>query len=231
VTVSVLVPFNEGECEQRDRVWEWVHERLELQLPDAHVIIAGDDDPPWSKGTAVRNCLRYARGDVIVVHDADSTVDNLADAVEVVEMGAAWCVPHSRIVRLNEHTTGQWLTRPVPHRLPAVTARHRERYAKPSVHGGGVTVLQRKILEDVPVDPRFRGWGGEDLAWGRALGTLHGEAVQLQTDLIHLWHPPRPEHWMVKGTVLPETQALADRYCQANGDPAAVRRLLAEVTL
>ena len=50
-------------------------------------------------------------------------------------------------------------------------------------------MLPRKLALDIPLDPRFVGWGGEDLAWGYALTTLAGEPWRSDEPLYHLWHP------------------------------------------
>jgi hypothetical protein len=56
--------------------------------------------------------------------------------------------------------------------------------------GGGIVVLRRDDYEAVGgIDPRFRGWGGEDISFGWALSVLVGVGHRLDGDLWHLYHP------------------------------------------
>lgn len=224
MTVSILVPRSPGTCPHRDRAWTWIRQRIE-HLGE---VIEGTTTGTWSKGRAIADAAARAHGDILVIHDADSTVDTLHTAISAVAAGAPWAVPHSRIHRLHERETATWLAGPPPTVLPSITARQRERTAYASVYGGGITVVHRDVMCDVPIDPRFEGWGGEDLAWGRALRTLHGEPPQCGGGLVHLWHPKAPTHRKVNGP-LDATEELAGRYARADGRPDEMRALLDEL--
>jgi hypothetical protein len=83
--------------------------------------------------------------------------------------------------------------------------------------------MLRSTWENVGgVDPRFVGWGGEDIAFGWALDTLAGPHTNLGAPLYHLWHPLAVD----RRKASPETDRLAGRYAEANGKPEAMRALI-----
>jgi len=57
--------------------------------------------------------------------------------------------------------------------------------------GGGCTVVRRDVYESCPLDPRFKGWGQEDAAWGVALTAMYGPPWRSVEPLWHLWHAPQ----------------------------------------
>lgn len=217
MTVSVLVPFGSS-CEWRIRAWGWVRDRYRRLHPDWEVVVGGCDDE-WSKGGAVEAAYQRANGDALVLADADSFID-AAVLVESVELLAdhQWVVPHTRVRRLTRKATRAVLdgAKPHPHQLA--------RSAYVGVVGGGITVLRRSAYETVGgIDPRFEGWGGEDISFGWALETLVGEPRRLDGDLYHLWHP----HAAPRRRGTPASEALAGAYRDARGDLAAMGALVA----
>ena len=70
-------------------------------------------------------------------------------------------------------------------------------------------ILSRGTFTDVGgMDERYRGWGGEDTAFGRALWKSgHGFPSNGSEDCVHLWHPRLGEYgedrWAGQETVLP----------------------------
>lgn len=175
MTVSVLVPFNPGD-HWRDRAWRKVRAHYVEHHPSWQ-IVTGTCDGSWSKAKAVHAALSHADGDTLVVADADCHVapQALTEAVEALA-GHGWSVPHHMVKRLTKACT-----------LTGGT--HLERPEYRGVAGGGITVLTRAAYESCPMDPRFIGWGGEDVAWGWALRTVHGIPWRGTADLWHLYHP------------------------------------------
>ena len=231
MTVSVIVPFTPGECADRDRAWDWVRARyLELH-PTWELVQAGDAGlGEWCKAEAVAAAVECAAGDVLVVADADSFL-----AVEVLETAAGlvasdpnvWVCGHARVRRLTEWTTGRLLEHPVSIDPKWTSRKFLTRSMYPGPPGGGITVVSRSAWDRVPMDPRFVGWGGEDLAWGRALSTLVGPWRRLAGDLWPLWHPPAGRCQ----SPAPASVALAERYRRAVGDQVAMTELIEEVLL
>lgn len=223
MSVAVVVPYRETDAARR-HAWSWIARRYHELHPDWPVIVAEPNGVAWHKGEAVANALVQVTNDVAVVADADSfvPVDVLCAAVEAVQAGAPWAVPHATVWRLGPHFTGLLLRRgalDVP--PPAYLPRRPQRVAPV---GGGIVVGPRAALLDVPLDPRFEGWGGEDIAWGWALDTLAGAHHAVGGELYHLHHAPAP----TRRRALWETEVLAGRYAEASGDPHAMRELIEE---
>lgn len=190
--------------------------------PTWTVTLAEAPPGPWVKAKAVTPAVEATDADVVVVADADAFTEGLAEAVQRVEAGHGWAIPHRRVMRLNEASTAAVLSGAAP---------HRQRLAEPGyvgMAGGGIVVLKRSTYLTVPLDPRFQGWGGEDDAWGLALSCLLGGPWRGHVNLWHLWHPPQPRMTRKAGSA--ESEALRARYWAARRSRDHMRALIEEVT-
>ena len=84
------------------------------------------------------------------------------------------------------------------------------------------------------MDPRFRGWGGEDVSFMRAVDTMWGKHKSTDNDVLHLWHPKIPGRYQLtrqwQGQPRPEmNNLLAGRYHEATGNLEKMRALLEEL--
>ena len=217
MTVSVLIPFHSDDP-QRIRCLRHVVDNYKKHHWE--VTVAGEPGP-WCKAAAVAACLERATGDILVVADADSLCDRTADAVEAVELGAPWSMPHERVHRLTSGATDAVLAGEPPSTSMATVERH-----YPGKFGGGIVVLARDTYLASPLDHRFIGWGQEDDALGLALDTLAGPCVRLDAPLFHLWHQAPPRATRVKGN--DAGWALYRRYAAARRKPDAMRALIDE---
>jgi hypothetical protein len=179
---AVLIPFASVDG-YRCAALDWV--RMRWRIQGYEPIVGRGDTAAWSKAAAVRDALDRSDADVLVVADADVWCNEIARAIRAVETGATrWAVPHRLVVRLTEAATRRvYAGEPLSRQLPAVKAH------ATGVVGGGIVVLTRELYNDVPLDPRFIGWGGEDHAWGYALHHIAGPCWRNpDADLFHLWH-------------------------------------------
>lgn len=195
-------------------MWGWIADRWAREHPTWEVVI-GSCPPPWRKGVAVADGVSRAGGDVLVVADADSFVAP-GLLLAAVESCSTWAQPHATVLRLTDAATRRLVR--------TGQLGNGRRHDAPAC--GGIVAVTREVWGVAPIDPRFAGWGGEDISWARALRTLVGPGVNLGGELVHLWHPP-----MVHRRVgSPETDALAARYAGAEGDRPAMAALLAEAS-
>jgi hypothetical protein len=216
----VVVPLAITGLSHRERAWQSVEARL---VDDGWPILTGPNvSGLWCKSLAVEAAIHPTQpDDVLVVHDADVLVDRAAmrQAVERVEAGVvAWAMPHSEVHRLTAAATFRYYeTGEVPEDAELL------RWPYVGVEGGGAVVLRRSTYDDVPIDPRFLGWGDEDVCWGWALRTLLGAPWRATSRLVHLWHPhaapgaQRSPRW--------ESDTLRRRYRAAFECPARMRAL------
>lgn len=212
--VEVLIPFH-GDCPYRLKALEFT--RRQYPWP----VVVCSVDGPWSKGAALRPALEASSAEIVVVADADCLTSGLPSAIEAVEAGAPWAIPHRKVYRLSEESTGHYMT--------TGELRHPfDRRPYTGMAGGGFVVAPRETLLDCQPDPRFLNWGQEDESWALALTCLHGPPWRGDADLIHLYHPPAPRMSRRKGS--PESWALYRRYRDAARDPLAMRKLIEEAT-
>lgn len=177
-TIEVIIPFR-GNDPHRTRALDWLAAHLQWPVTYAFAPTVGE----WSKGATLWPAIRHSQADIIVQHDADVWCDGLADAIAAVEHDAIWAVPHNHVLRLTETATSRFCT-------GTQQWNDLEQPAYTGMIGGGIIVARTEALLDVPVDPRFIGWGQEDESHGMALWRIYGEPWRGTANLIHLWHPP-----------------------------------------
>lgn len=242
--MAVLVPYRDTPG-RMPLLW-WTLQRLYgtrrswSGFLDADVILCTDTttgEGPWCKAAAVEDGMLSSRfdADIVVVHDADCWSDGLADAVSNVAESLTrrnipqWAIPHGDVHRLTPAATAEVLAGRDPHPGMPLVPHHDGGHTRPygGMAGGGIVVLTRDAYEQVPLDPRFLGWGGEDESWGLALTTLLGPPWRGDAPLYHLWHPP--EERLNRHVGSAATRALTVRYQYAAKDgPAAMRALVDE---
>lgn len=213
---TVIVPWRSG-CDDRERAYEWVRSRL--FACGAEVVEATDDGEPFSKATAVMRALREVTDEHVIIHDADVWCDGTFRAAQELSR-FEWAIPHQQVNRLSADGTVR-LIAGEPVRTDDAVERHR------GVIGGGIVCVRRDALSRVPFDPRFRGWGGEDVSWGQAMRSLVGQPWRQADVLWHLWHPPAPR----RTRALPwaqESHDLMMRYLDARGRRQLLEPIVSE---
>lgn len=215
--VAVVVAWRPG-CEHRHRAWQWVKSQYANHHPDWEVIEAHAPAGAWCKAAAVMPAVAETDAQVVLLADADVWCDQLAQAADLAATGR-WVVPHTNVHRLTPEATVALIAgNPGPH---AVCERPYR-----GIVGGGIIAAPRDLLLDIPMDPRFIGWGQEDQSHGIALHFLAGPCARGTSDLWHLWHPPQNRFSRKVGSI--EGQMLHRRYLKARRDPAAMRALIEE---
>ena len=212
-SVEVIIPYLAG-CRHRARALDWVRARYSWPV----TVAPGPD--PWIKAQAVNPAVAQSRAHIIVLADADVWHPGLGEAITAVEQGAGWAIPHRGVCRLTEAATQRYMAGADLDSLPF------EQRPYLGVPGGGYVVATRRTLTEIPMDPRFVGWGQEDVSFGMALATLAGIPWRGRNSLAHLWHPPQQRMTRKYGN--PAGKALCARYRAAQGKPEQMRALLDE---
>lgn len=217
MTAEVVIPFA-GDCPYRERARRWVMDRCQgVGVPARLGLHAGGE---WCKAQALNSAVESSDAEIIAVSDADVWTAGLAEAVGAVAGGAPWAIPHRDVHRLTERSTEEVLA--------GADWRDAETEQAPykGLPGGGIVVAAREVIEAIPPDPRFVGWGQEDESWAMALETLLGPPWRGGEPLVHLWHPPQERMTRRRGSAA--NWSLRCRYLAARGDPEAMRTLLEE---
>lgn len=187
--ISALVPIRDATGE-RLRLWSLVRQMLEHEAPQIEIVEATDDGvDPFNKCMAINDAARRAAGDVLYVLDSDTYVpaSRVLEAAALLA-DAGWTRPWSRKVKLTQKQTAKILA-----------CEGWDGTYDNSLRPEGITsywsapplLLRRETFWDVGgMDERFRGWGGEDNAFGRALQRCgYGLVKRVYGDALHLWHP------------------------------------------
>lgn len=214
--VQVIVPWRGG-CPHRESALAWVLDRYEAL--GLEVTLAPAPAGPWIKAHAVTPAIEASDAELVVVADADVWSDGILAALLALNE-RPWAVPHQLVLRLTEAATAAVTAGADPLVQPLEEKPYR------GVAGGGILVARRDVLLDVPLDPRFVGWGGEDHALGYALTALHGNPWRGTAPLIHLWHPPQDRLTRRVGSRAGDR--LKRRYQAARGNPRRMRTLVEE---
>lgn len=188
MNATVVIPWRPG-CPHRAEAMAHVLGWWTTHHPTWPIVTGTDrDDGPWCKGLAVANALDTVTTPIVIVADADVIVPDIHLAVAAVSQGHPWAAPFRTVLRLSQLGTSQvYATGTLPPE-PVPAGWLDERYT--GQPGGGLVVLPTTTARTVPIDPRFQGWGQEDLSWARALYVLAGGPWRSTSPLYHLWHPP-----------------------------------------
>lgn len=192
--VLVIIPRSTDLTPARQEALAFLRARYAALHTDWQVREGTLAESDWCKGAAIAQALEGAVAEVLIIADADCVVDAdaLRDAVQRVQNGAPWAIPHRDVYRLNAEHTARVLTQPVTDSVVAPTRDQMVRDAYEGYAGGGVFVVRRFLYDAIGGIPTvFQGWGAEDQAIAVLLDGLVGKHVRGDAPLIHLWHEPQ----------------------------------------
>lgn len=227
MNVSVVIPYRAAGDIDRIDALDFVVAYFQRNFPGYELVLGECPTEEWSKGAAVNQGVARAHGEILVLNDADSIVrpEGIKEAVALIEGGKRWIVPHDHVLRLTEAATKIAYEKPMAE-WPRDMASRVVRYPYMGPAGGGINVMTREAFDTVNgMDPRFLGWGGEDICFAKALTTMGIHHWRLTGHpLWHLYHAhPAPD---LRGS--PESEALVARYnaIDMRRDRVAMRELL-----
>jgi hypothetical protein len=250
--LSLLVPYRNDYEEGRADNWDWLRQYWEHALPEAEIVLGDAPGEPFSKTCAVNSAFRQSTGDVLVMIDADCYVDaavilhcaaEIRKGRERTPREPVWFVPYKHLFRLTRVSTLYLIASdpdnpfqfPVPPADDEVGPTNGSGFGH--WFGALIQIFPREAFELVGgMDPRFRGWGGEDVAFVLLLDTLFGVHRLTSNQVLTLWHtvqakpgtnPNLLRVW--EGQTDPRKNwTIAGRYRKALRDPAAMRAISAE---
>lgn len=220
--VACVIPWRGGDL-HREAHHQVVREHLAKVLPDAVHIDADCGATPFSRAGSRNHGVRLAEqadADVVALVDADTIPEEqpLLDAVNAAPYDGRLHLPYTWYRGLSVKGTRDFLAGAFVEECQ-VDLQHEW------ATGGVLCLTPAAWWAAGGMDERFVGFGHEDVAFRLAADTLLGPTIRRAGTIVHLWHPPSmglgtPQHTA--------NGALCERYNQANGDPAAIRALIAE---
>jgi glycosyltransferase involved in cell wall biosynthesis len=246
--ISLLVPFTTTDL-QRQATWDWLKEYYSAWLPGAELIVSPNYEVPFCKTRAFNTAFKRSTGDVIVLLDADCYINTEIILQCAAEIRAArkahqklWYVPYRNFYRLTEQATSAVTasqpTDPITYPAPPPSEVLSSTDGTSSAHWWGalIQIMPAEAFEAVGgMDDRFAGWGGEDVAFMRAVDTLYGKHKTWNDQVFHLWHAatlnPYDSHlrmWPGQKASQKKNDELVGRYYAAFGDKTRMRRLVNE---
>jgi len=220
VKFSVIIPYRRAPG--RSRLYFWVLAWWEANFPDAQICVADTADIAFNRGGARNHGVEMSAWDLLCLADADTVpqVAAVSESLEAVaEREAPWALPYRTYYNLGEEATDRVLRYPVGSSVPEPGTEDVEHTLTDSV--AGCVILRRDLFDEVGgYDPRFMGWGGEDVAFARTLDLVAGARRRSDSHLCHLWHPI-PERSTFDGPQWPANGSLQRRY-QAASNAAQV---------
>lgn len=217
-SVDLIVPYlPDGGL--RDKNFHYLTSLWEEYYPSLNICVGSPRGDMWNKAQALDEAVSKARAKTLIVADADvwCTPTQLVQAVAYVDQRGGWAIPHQKVVRLDEGTSAAW----TPDYRGKIKC---DRAPYVGVPGGGLFVIRREDYLNVPMDPRFRGHSGQDIAWAHSADTLISRHMRFFGRLIHLWHPQQP----TKGdpAFSKPNFRLMNEYARARGNRTHMRRLV-----
>lgn len=190
-SVAVCVPFRARSATE-DRILAFTAERWRADLGWPVLVADATPGRPFER-SASRNAAAAAAGDVevLVFANADTLYEDPAAVVEAVEVaaGCGWVL--SRVYREADEAwtagvldAGDW-----PVALPPERTLRRLEH---SPAGFAVVAREAHVAVGGFDEGYGAGWGWEDTAYADALTARLGVCARVG-DVIHLWHPRRPE--------------------------------------
>jgi hypothetical protein len=246
--IALLIPFRDDYAVGRGVNWEWLRHYWMCELPAAQIVVGTDDGEPFSKTCAVNAAFRRAdpANDILVMVDADCFIE----AEVILSCAAAirearrwreplWFVPYRHLYRLTELATEHLVASPhtAPLRFPVPHNAHdvgssEELAAIGHRFGALIQIFPREaFLLTGGMDPRFRGWGGEDVTFVRVLDTLYGVHETTPNEVLTLWHTALGDVFLRKWAGQPKIGAndqLSVRYRKTRRDPQRMKAIIRE---
>ncbi len=215
----VCIPFRPVDSEREANLARTRQQWDALGWP---VHLGDHEGESFCRGEAINAAAREATddgADVLIVADCDFLLDSTSQAEQGVETALrddAYVVCFSFMRALGQQGTNavregrNWVNQDVLENIGMIW-------------GNCFAIPTDLFWRVCGFDPRFRGWGAEDIAFLVAASTMGGPKSRITGGSFHLTHPTNEDR-----EFLPENNALASHYRSADGDPEAMAVILAE---
>jgi glycosyltransferase involved in cell wall biosynthesis len=201
----------------------------------------------FSKAAAVNNGFQRSNpaNDVIAMIDADCYIspEVILYCAARIREARRWneklfFVPYRHLYRLTEEATARLVASSpanalqfeIPHTLADVGSTRLAEIGHR--YGALIQIFPREAFIEIGgMDPRFAGWGGEDVTLTRVLDTLYGIHETTANEVLTLWHTALGDVFLRKWAGQQDVghnDKLSSHYRQARRDPERMRDVIDE---
>lgn len=214
MSTSVVVPWRSNRDPHRESAWQMVRDHWS----GWEVHTADDRGQPFSRAASINVAVREYPADVYVVCDADVICPHaqVHAAVDDARRSPGMVIAFERWAHLTEQGTQYVLDGYIGDWEPFVDV------AIDWSVSACICFSHETWETTGGFDPRFRGWGMEDVAFEIACRTLAGPTRRIPGTAWHLYHGSEPNRPV-------ENVEILDQYRDAADNRDAMRELLARV--
>lgn len=192
--ISILIPATVVGNVTRTEAMKFCVKRWQSIMPASEICIGGSNHIPFNRSAALNASHSKSHGDVFIVADADTIINELfvLRAINLIQDGPCWSIPFTNYYSMPKDSTerilngspGQLLFEPtfdpVPTNNPPIAR--------------GIHVITREGWEKCgPCDEGFIGWGCEDGQRKALMFYRLGTPNIVPGFCMHLWHERKPE--------------------------------------
>lgn len=225
MTTSLVVPWR-GNGGERERLWEFCRQEWEHSGLVDEIVECDSGQDPFTRGTSINQGVAEAKGDELILADADTFVSGAFPGLSILRAGAAWVIAYGshRYYRVSPDTTEALLARERSAKREPTAGEFLERCLSYS----GCVMIRRPDYEEVGGYPEtLIGWGFEDNCLQHALDTLVGHHARVAGFAVQLYHH-HIEADRFEQPNIRRNWAVSDEYAAASGNPEKMRRVIFE---
>ncbi len=215
MNIQVLVPHRGREASLARHLQQWDALGLKTHVSDC-------EDEVFTRAIALNTAAERATdADVLILTDVDMVLERPERAIEAAEIALrdyCYVCTYSAMHALSEAGTQALYDGQLP-------AAH-DVIQEVKLIWGAPCAVPRALFDEVGgMDPRFYGYGHEDLAFLAATDAFGGAKQRVEGIAWHMWHDDNPyKNWNFQNA------SLTSRYRDAGGDRAKVQAIIGERT-
>jgi hypothetical protein len=235
-SVAIILAYRDSGDSHRRAAYGYVIDHVWNAYSEVRLCDSGQQ--PFSRGGSFNQGAERSQADVLVFADADVVPEPaaLAKAVNHAYVLGVTAYPYREYVRLAQHASAAIQAGAMRDMVDLANDPEYVEWKELNSVGGIFVCRRSAYLACGGCDPRFVGWGFEDVAWSATSATLLGDHVREAGSLLHLWHPWDPHSGpaskaQAEREIYDANVALCERYTSAVGDAEAIRAVRAEAGL
>jgi pyruvyltransferase len=182
--ISIVIPFKSSD-KHRNSLLDFSINRYNNIIPQAEIVIGENEEDEWIKSKAVNSAVKLAKGEIIIIVDCDVIVRK-SDLMRLIcrASGERYSCLHGDKLDLSKEATMDILAAKIQ-----IIDGNLDKSMK---WGKGIFCMKKELFVRCGgFNERFKGWGGEEIAFHKTLEIYYGKPLGVNGNLYHLWHEPQ----------------------------------------